>query len=365
MKKNVITIICFAAAFILCLGLLVSVAAMGRDPENENGSGNIFGDIFDGIVDIFTPEPEPGSVIVAEIYIGDETTPYMQLTRDDVIEKMNANYRYDENGVDANIFSTGNGASREHGILWKSDVRIEILSDIDIGEERLRLDTSNGGRITVNGNGHTIFNNYDHDHLMEVNTYDEGGTVILNDLKLITTCRAVLTSKFDGIILDLNGCELINNRFEPNMYWQNDSGLYITQSGQYNISKGTYIEATEAIVSRTGQSDIEITVNDDAWIAGGLVIDHGTGVDLNFFGRLKTNEDIGKTAYISFRNSVSDVNFTVIDAEIYGSIVSDRVPVMKLESGTIWYDVESTEEDGTMPTITKGEGLVILFSGEE
>ncbi len=365
MKKKTLTIICIVAAVILCLGLLMSVAAMGRDPDSESSGGNIFGDIFDGIVDIFTPDPAPDTEIVAEIYVGDDTVPYMQLTREDVIAKMNADYRYNEDRVDANIFSTGSGESRERGILWKNDVRVEILADIDIGEERLRLETSNGNRLTVNGNGHTISSSDYYETMVCLKTYDEGGIVIMNDLKLHSNGWHVLTSYSPGIILDLNGCELINTHYDPSTYLQSESGLYITDSGQYNINRDTYIEATYGIYSCTGVSDIEINVNDGALIGGGIMVRNGNGVDLLVCGTLKGDAERGNDAFISMLESIADVNLTVNDGKIYGDIATDNVPVIKLESGLLTGELFSVEDDGSMPTVDIGDNFVMSENGEE
>ena len=379
MKKRSVIIICIVAAVIMCLGLLVTVAAMGRD-ENKS-EGNFIEDMFDNIVDIIVPgpesttepdsdpelEPEPDTTIVAEIYVGDDTAPYMQLTREDVIEKINQAYNYDENGIDSNIFSTGSYASMEHGILWKSDVRVEILQDIDIGNNGLRFETSTGNTLTVNGNGHTISGSYT-ETLVElcpnkINDATNGGSVTLHDIKIHCNGTNCVAPWGDGLNLNLNSCELVNDR---TIIDGGGSGLWVGCAGVFNINAGTHITADVGISVSTSKA-ADIVVSSGALVEGkrwAIQTSYGNGLDMHIGGTVKSLEEYGIA--IGIYDSVADINVSVVDGTIIGTIVSDSVPTLNLVTGTLEGRIVGVG-GGAGPTVNQKDEFIIVdpFEGEE
>lgn len=162
--------------------------------------------------------------IVAELYIENSTTPYMRLTRSDLVY-------YFAQASDTNVFGY------DKNVFGKNS-RVEFIDNVYTYRAQLNIQANKGKTVTVNGNGKTIFGHTSMNPILRAHGYNNGGKVIFNQLHLNNE-GASCFQFYNSITVDVNACH---------WYAPNHRPIYPTNAGTVNLNDGTVIRGGQSAI---------------------------------------------------------------------------------------------------------------------
>ena len=277
--------------------------------------------------------PELDTDIVAELYLAGTETPVIQVMRKDFV---------------ASFANAGNDLLSSDPRVQGADVTIEILRDINVGNNQCRFWATLGKTVTVNGNGHTVYGEVGGNPIFRYNSSTGGGAVVINDLDLYNKSGSLI-QYYNGVEVTLNNCD-----------WTSEThmGAYLTGFGTLNLVNSTFTTASHTINGQTGNTSGNIiNIDEDSALictgAGKTInLEKSEFTTINIAGEVKHTAEGGVAVFQAegrMTNIVAAVNKKVAEAVTAGAIEGIEI-IEKVVSDETTPDVTTPEPDVDVTT---------------